>query len=218
MKLLLLLFTTLSFSLTVLAQNFSGGFVLGATTSQIDGDQYPGFHKWGSTFGGFVNYRFSRHVSIQPEILFEEIGSKATQEQARQSRRPPIHVNIRTLNLPLLLYIYYPIDFGGSQLATEIYLGGSAGVQLGGLDFTGNNPELGQLNRYDYRLMIGASLPITDRIAINGRFTYSLAPAMETEVEVPAPFNETQTRTLLWYYNYLSFSVRFHLVKDDREY
>lgn len=186
--------------------------------SQIDGDQYPGFHKWGSTFGGFVNYRFSRHVSIQPEILFEEIGSRSTKAQSRVSRRPPIDVKIQTLNLPLLVFVYCPMEFGGSQFATELYFGASAGVQLGGADFTGNNDELKYLNRYDYRLILGLSIPITQRIAVNGRFTYSLAPAMETEIEVPAQFNEIKFRKVLWYYNYIAVSLRFYLVKDKRKF
>ena len=66
---------------SVLAQSFSGGVILAANFSQIDGDNVNGYHQPGLAFGTFVNYAFTDKVSLQPEFHFRQIGSRLREKR-----------------------------------------------------------------------------------------------------------------------------------------
>ena len=58
------------------AQRFNAGLMLGGVTSQVDGDTYDGYHKWGYLGGAFVSLQISPHSSFQMELEYIQKGSR----------------------------------------------------------------------------------------------------------------------------------------------
>lgn len=200
------------------AQNFSGGVVIGMNMSQIDGDNIHGFDKRGWALGGYVNYRFSEMISLQPELLFEQIGSRSAGRTLNSVSNPNMDVIINTLNLPLYLMISYPVSFGVTDMTIDWYAGGSLGVNLSWEDFNENHSHINQLKRYDVRATAGMNVPVGNVMSFNARLSYSLAPSLDTRIPPPpgTAFNDMETVRVRWYYRYITFSVRFNIYQPDR--
>ena len=62
-------------TLSIQAQNFGGGFILGLSTSQVSGDNLGGFNKAGLLAGVFANTSISELLSFQMEMTFIQKGS-----------------------------------------------------------------------------------------------------------------------------------------------
>ena len=62
-------------TLSVQAQNFGGGLILGLSTSQVGGDNLGGFNKAGLLTGAFVNSNISSLLNIQMEMTYIQKGS-----------------------------------------------------------------------------------------------------------------------------------------------
>ncbi|MDX2248616.1 MAG: outer membrane beta-barrel protein [Bacteroidia bacterium] len=201
----------------VAAQNFSGGLVLGINASQIDGDNFKGYHKRGGTLGGYVNYRFSKTFSVQPEILFEQLGSRSRDDRFTVLGGTAVDLKINSLNIPLILMFRHPIVMGdNTELDVDWCLGASLGVRTNWRDVHGNSPEINFLRRYDSRLIAGLDIPLGTYLIINGRITYSLLPTLDEELPIPGQIMEEQSGRLRWYYRYLSLSLRINLIRADR--
>ncbi|MEZ4772171.1 MAG: outer membrane beta-barrel protein [Bacteroidia bacterium] len=208
----------LMFELQVaIAQNFSGGLILGINASQIDGDNIKGFHKRGGTIGGYVNYRFSETFSIQPEILIEQLGSRSKDRRLTVLGGSAVDLNINSLNLPLLLMLRHPLIIGTDiEFDVDWYGGAALGVRMNWVDNHGNSPEIDFLKRYDYRIIGGADIPIGDYLSINGRITYSVIPTLDTELPLPGQMPKDEVGRLRWFYRYISLSVHVNLIRADR--
>ena len=63
-NLLILLFCGF-LSISIHAQNFGGGIILGLSTSQVGGDNLGGFNKAGLLVGAFVNNSISELLSFK---------------------------------------------------------------------------------------------------------------------------------------------------------
>ena len=58
------------------AQRFNAGILAGGDASQVDGDTYDGYHKFGYFGGGFASLRISPHSSFQMELEYIQKGSR----------------------------------------------------------------------------------------------------------------------------------------------
>lgn len=199
------------------AQNFSGGIILGINASQIDGDNIKGYHKRGGTLGGYVNYRFSETFSIQPEIIFEQLGSRSKDQQLTVLGGSAVDLNINSLNLPLILMWRYPVLVGTDlEFDVDWYGGMALGVRMNWKDLYGNSPEIDFLKRYDYRIIGGVDIPIGDYVSINGRITYSVIPTLDTDLSNAGQIPVVDSERLRWYYRYISLSLHLNLIQADR--
>ena len=57
---------------------FQAGLIVGASASQIDGDQLAGYNKFGYQIGGRVSVRIKEHWEPSIEILFTQKGSRSS--------------------------------------------------------------------------------------------------------------------------------------------
>ena len=57
------MFIALTNNIVSNSQNFEGGIIFGANTSQVGGDNLSGFHKAGPTIGIFSNKSVFTHLS-----------------------------------------------------------------------------------------------------------------------------------------------------------
>ena len=72
---LIILLLTIT-SLTGFAQRFEGGALIGLNASQVDGDNYSGYHKPGVALGGFVQTNLSRTIYAGMELKLMQKGSR----------------------------------------------------------------------------------------------------------------------------------------------
>jgi hypothetical protein len=93
LAILVLLFVCSSAS----SQPFYGGFAIGGTTSQIDGDHNNGFHKIGFTGGFFVGLELSDIFETQFEIKYIQKGAKSSAEDPYQFK-----IHLEYVELPLV--------------------------------------------------------------------------------------------------------------------
>ncbi len=63
-------------SFSAFTQPFNAGLLAGGIVSQVDGDTYDGYHKFGFLAGAFVSLRISPHSSFQFEIEYIQKGSR----------------------------------------------------------------------------------------------------------------------------------------------
>ncbi|MBO4581974.1 MAG: PorT family protein [Bacteroidales bacterium] len=79
MKTIYILFLCLLLALSAPAQKIRGGLQAGAAITQVDGDDYGGYHKAGVFVGTFANYPFENiRCKLQMEINYVQKGSRAT--------------------------------------------------------------------------------------------------------------------------------------------
>ena len=93
----IILLILLILSLTTKSQPFYGGFAIGGTTSQIDGDHNNGFHKIGFTGGFFVGLELSDIFEAQFEIKYIQKGAKSSADDPYQFK-----IHLEYVELPLV--------------------------------------------------------------------------------------------------------------------
>ncbi|MCB0835600.1 MAG: PorT family protein [Bacteroidetes bacterium] len=190
---LLFLFLILCFSF-LSAQNLGGGLSIGLNASQVDGDEFRGFNKAGLSFGGFVNYQFTDILSLQPEILFEQLGS-ANQQMLL------VHTN--HISFPVLAAANIPIDLGESVHEVQLVAGPVIGLLLKAKDF--NVDITDRLKRVDARITGGVAYRMGS-ISLSLRYGYSLNTFAKGTNNIglflSGPFH-----------HYVNFSLRLHLMK-----
>lgn len=183
---------------TLVAQNLSGGIALGANASQVDGDLVSGYSKVGLSLGGFVTYEFNDRLALQPEILFEQLGS-ATQGVG-------LLLNTNHISVPILLQATIPVDLGGGAQNVQLQAGPVIGVLLSARDQ--NRDLTASLSRTDLRAVAGVGYRFTDRWSLLVRWGYSVlsfVPTNATLSQIIAP-----GRAGL-FHHYFNLSLRLHL-------
>ena len=60
------------------AQSFNSGLIAGATFSQVDGDNYAGYHQLGFTAGAYVNLPLDDYFSAQMELKYSLLGAHSS--------------------------------------------------------------------------------------------------------------------------------------------
>src|SRR5690606_17623874 len=66
-------------------RTFYGGLLLGSNFTQVDGDNFAGYHKVGLNAGGIVYTHLGEKVAASMEILFSQKGSRSNKAQASNS-------------------------------------------------------------------------------------------------------------------------------------
>ena len=97
MKKLIFVISFILLAFVARTQPFYGGFAIGGTTSQIDGDHNNGFHKIGFTGGFFVGLELSDILETQFEIKYIQKGAKSSAEDPYQFK-----IHLEYVELPLV--------------------------------------------------------------------------------------------------------------------
>lgn len=74
-RIVFILFWGLLIHLNTKAQYFNSGIKTGIVASQVDGDTYGGYDKFGFNLGIFVNYKISSHSTLELELEYIQKGS-----------------------------------------------------------------------------------------------------------------------------------------------
>src|SRR5207249_3932615 len=58
-------------------RTFIGGLIVGCNFTQVDGDNYAGYHRAGLNAGGIVYANLGDHLAASLEILYSQKGSRS---------------------------------------------------------------------------------------------------------------------------------------------
>lgn len=91
---------------------FNAGLVLGVTASQIDGDRFSGYQKFGIQGGLRGIAKFTHHVDLAIEMLFVQKGSRDPNSRVGKDSR---QLTLNYIEVPFLLHLKTrEKDFRGS--------------------------------------------------------------------------------------------------------
>lgn len=164
---------------TVSGQQFHGGITAGVVGSQVAGDGYSGFHKGGIFAGGYVNWEFTAHSTLQLELTFFQKGS-------RQNPNPEENMydnylfRVNYMELPVL-YLYKLPDFNLKNVG-DFYLetGPSLGVLVSYFETDVNGYEISNQQEYNkpatfsFQWNIGMRYFISEKFGADFRYNFSL--------------------------------------------
>lgn len=157
----------------------SVGVVGGANFSQVDGDSYAGYHKFGFNAGGIGYLRLYRHLALSFEILYSQKGAKSN--GARYSPVDSTTViteyatDLRYAEIPVMLNYF-------DQRKSHFGLGISYSRLVSSNETMGSLPAISyDFNKYPFKssaydLVAGAQMHMWKGLFLNIRFQYGLSP------------------------------------------
>ena len=192
-------------TLSIKAQNFGGGVILGLSASQVGGDNLGGFNKAGLLTGVFANKSISLLLSIQMEMTYIQKGSK------NPNMNKPEHLNYLRedisssyIEVPLLLQ-YNQSEIlkieGGVQLAYLI--DGYYNDYLGKIAYQNSSPFI----KYDIGLLLGLDYAYSKNISLNTRISNSILPIGSEDYVHPSSFNSSRKGK---YNSVLIFAIHYN--------
>lgn len=196
-----LLFSTLLFisASTAFAQGLGGGLTIGFNSSQIDGDGYGGFYTVGANVGGFTNFAFNEYLALQPEIVWQQLGSGTKNLQIAR---------LNYIAIPVLLKAGIPFVVGvNTEQNVSLEAGPSFGILLNAQDVAVIPIDItSSMRSLDLGLVAGVAYKFAPRFEVNLRYGWS---AMSI-------FPDNNPRIIDangWFNRYATFSLRFHLLQ-----
>lgn len=182
------------FPITLYAQRFKGGLMLGMNVSQIDGDNWGGYNKAGIVGGAYVSTAFTNKWGAQMEIRYAQKGS------ANPLYDPDrIRYRLQYIEVPVLAK-YEPFNKFEFQL----------GLLFGYLFDAKRNDGYGyeelddQPDETDVAFLAGINYKLTQRINGNARFSYSLMPVWQN-------YPGQNYGVGAWYNNVITFGIYYQL-------
>jgi hypothetical protein len=167
-------------------RTFYAGVLAGANFTQVDGDDFRGYHKVGVNVGGIAYARLADHLAASMEILFSQKGAKGNLPTGLlanidgSSIKQSVTMNNYRLNLN---YAEVPILINYFDKRKSHFGGGFSYSQLVSSTekFTTDVPLNPPYNQYDYpmkkmdiNMVLSGNLHLWHGIFLNLRFQYSL--------------------------------------------
>jgi hypothetical protein len=185
-----------------LGQRFNGGILAGGLVSQIDGDTWQGYHKFGYLAGGLVSLRISPHSSFQLEMEYIQKGMRQNADSANTGHT--YLTRLHYLEIPVLYQYTFAKRF-------QAEIGPAVDVLLGYYEEVDGLDASSEIT-VDYRTInlcgiIGVSCFLSDHLKAGFRFNYSL---MSTRTDVTegsrkilfetGQYNNVLSLALSWYF------------------
>jgi hypothetical protein len=170
-------------------RTFYGGLVAGTNFTQLDGDNYAGYHHVGINAGGIVYTRFDEHLAASIEILYSQKGARAHREQGTANGDVIVsyHAILNYAEVPLQLCYF---DRRRSHFGGGISISRLVSVKEDGQ--LANNTMVVDFDKYpfrkmDYNFILGGSLHLWEGLFLSVRFQYSLAPVRKGTIGKDLP-------------------------------
>ena len=193
-------------SLSIKAQNFGGGLILGFSTSQVGGDNLAGFNKAGLLIGAYGNKSISELLSFQMEMTFIQKGSNNPKmNDSEHSNYLKEDISSSYIEVPLLLQYHQ-----SNKLKIE------GGVQLAYLingyynDINGEIPtySVNPFRKNDFGLLLGIDYKYSKNISLNTRLSNSILPIGTEDYDAVNSYNSSRKGK---YNSVLSFAIHYNL-------
>ena len=188
------------------AQSFSGGFILGLSTSQVGGDNLAGFHKAGLLIGVFANKSIYQNLSFQMEMTYIQKGSENPKiDDVSDANYLKQDISSSYIEIPFLLKYHQSNNFsseGGIQTAylIDAYYNDSYGK----IESNNMSPFIS----YDIGLMIGLDYKYSKNISLNTRLSSSIFPIGTEDYDNQEIFGSTSKGK---YNLVLSFTLHYNI-------
>ena len=190
-------------------QKFNGGILAGGNVSQVDGDNYEGYHKVGWQAGTFVSLRVSKHSSFQLEMEYFQKGSRRASNPDSGSADYSFLMRIHYIEIPFLYQYTFAKRF-------QAEAGPAVDILLGSLEESGGQPSPSTVPFRPVTLsgIFGIACYITPNLKAGLRFNYSLL-----SIRQPADPEPPSYRYILFekgqYNNVLSLTLSWDFRKFE---
>ena len=179
------------------AQTFGGGIFAGLSASQLDGDNWGGYHKAGLSFGIYTNAEINKYFDAQIELKYVQKGSKSNSK------------DLNVFYLSKLNYVELPIFLKYNFLDR---FSANLGISIGYLqkatedkDRIGDEPADPSFNKFEFSGLAGVEYKILENLFFNVRFNYSISPIRKH------PGDQTYFLDKGQYNNVLTFAVYYQI-------
>jgi hypothetical protein len=170
-------------------RTFYGGLVVGANFTQVDGDNYAGYHRVGINAGGIVYTKFDEHLAASIEILYSQKGARGHYAQQNVNHKIVDGYKLRLNYAEVPLQLCY-FDRRRSHFGAGISIARLVSVKeegkLDGVEYADFDKY--PVKKMDYNFIIGGSLHIWQGLFLNARFQYTLVPIRKGAGNVPSEF------------------------------
>ncbi len=150
------------------AQEFKAGMLAGAVFSQVDGDSYDGFNKFGAVGGLYVSHDLFKDWLAQLEIVYKQKGSKFTGDESIGDYST-YDLKLDYIEIPLIIKVNL------NKVAFE------GGFAFGSLIRSSEKDEFGDVNAsipfedYEWSSLVGINYQFHEHMFANIRWSYSLS-------------------------------------------
>ena len=163
---------------------FNAGVVLGANTSQIDGDQYMGFDKTGFFVGARGIARIGEKSELVIEMLYNRKGSRDPNKFI-PGRESNTFISLDYIEVPILFHRKIQNRIGVGSFEFGIAYAQLFGVRINEFVNNINYPSFtairDEFNNDDFSAIVGGGMFINKHIRIMGRIDYSLTFLFKNE-------------------------------------
>lgn len=162
---------------------FFGGLEAGGNFSQVDGDNFAGYHKAGWNAGVVVYAKLANQFAASMELLYAQKGSRASQTQVPRFANDQstiitdYKIKLSYAEVPILLNYFdrRKSNFGGG-LAFAYLMGSKETYRDGTGNSYENDAKIYPFKKYDLSFVLNGSAHIWKGFFLNLRFQYSLLP------------------------------------------
>ena len=192
-------------TLSIQAQNFGGGVILGLGASQVGGDNLAGFNKAGLLVGAFANTSISELLSFQMEMTYIQKGSNnPTMNDADHPNYLKEDISSSYIEIPLLLQYHQSnkLKIEGGLLSAYL-IDGYYNDLNGKIPIYTVNPFI----KYDFGLLLGIDYTFSNKLSLNTRLSNSILPIGAEDYNHPNTYNSSRKGK---YNSVLSFALHYN--------
>ncbi|MCX6296367.1 MAG: porin family protein [Bacteroidetes bacterium] len=183
---------------------FKAGIKAGISTSQVEGDTYAGFNKFGFDGGATLKAKINEKWAAQFEILFIQKGSK----HVGDANKGDLSFYLMELN-----YVEVPILFQYQQKKFTFEAGPGFGYLINSKEYDTNGEIYNAIPfiKKEISASIGINYMIYKNLGMTWRFTESLLPIRKYASGASFWFNPGQRN------NVLAFTLTYTFGNDETE-
>ncbi len=158
-------------------RTFYGGLILGSNFTQIDGDNFAGYHKIGLNAGGIMYAHLGNKVAASLEILYSQKGSKSNMAQASNSKVYQIQdyrIDLAYAEVPLQINYFdrRRSHFGGGFSFSQLITSRESVTSKPA--FNNDTLDHFKFRKSDLNFILGGNLHLWQGLFLQARFQYSL--------------------------------------------
>lgn len=173
-------------------QYFKLGLKEGVTTTQVSGDTYSGFDKFGFCGGSYIKLKIKGDWTGGFEILFTQKGSR---HRADYKLKDDVNYFLQ------LNYIEVPILLQYNLIGANFEIGPSFGflvktkelITSGGVEYFGTRP----FKTTEFNMNIGANYTFSSRFGFGLRYTNSVVTIREKLVKTKKMYEGAQLNSVI---------------------
>lgn len=156
-------------------RTFYGGLIAGTNFTQVDGDNFAGYHKVGFNVGGVVYTKMDEHMALSMEVLYTQKGARSkdyfTVSPGLYITDYGITLNYAEVPLMISYFDKHRSHFGGGISYSRL---GTSKEHITTVPAQNINLNDYPFKKSDYNLLLSGSLHCWKGLFLNLRFQYSL--------------------------------------------